>query len=664
MDRDDIKEEIKRRADIVEIVSRYVSLQRAGSRMRARCPFHAETEPSFYVDPAGSYYCFGCQAGGDVFSFMMQIEGLSFPEAAERLAEMVGLQWKPSADAQRHSRQRDVVRRVNEMAAFFFATALASADGAQAREYLHARGIDDAAVKRFHLGYAPDEWDRLVRYLAGKGVSGRIAEHCGVVKPRGTGGHYDAFRNRVMFPIYDVSGHPIAFGGRTLDPEENAKYINSPETALFKKSRTVYGLDLARQAISTEGRAIVVEGYTDVIAVSQAGIQNVVACLGTATTSDHLRLLSRYTNEIVFVYDADAAGMKAALRHIEAFEEAQADVKVAVLPAGRDPDETIREFGAESFRQAVEQAVGLVEYQLRMVFEYHRDQQGTDRAGAARDAVAVLAKVRDRARRDELLHIAADWWGAGNPSRTEAMARLLSEELRGVAPLPGSRGAGPRHASRDRSFIAATLTSATGGIPPALLKLEATLLSAALDDEITARHLAGLLEPEDFVDERDRQVFRAVLGSLRRAGTYDGHAVIETLPEDDGVHLRGLELLMREVEKPPEANVIEADATKLRQYRSAREFEVFKREVLAALQSGELTQDDPRYQEFTRRQAELQSYGLGGDGLRRYEPGQAVDNNDLQPPPAGAGELGSPDADPPEAPDELDETIFPDDEGS
>lgn len=655
MDNDDIKEEIKRRADIVEIVSRYVHLQRAGSRLRARCPFHEETEPSFYVDPAGSFYCFGCQAGGDVFSFMMQIEGLTFPEAAERLAEMVGLQWRPSPDAQRKSRQRDIVRRVNDMAEYFFAATLASADGTQAREYLHGRGIDDAAAKRFSLGYAPDEWDRLVRYLAGKGVSGRIAEHCGLARARETGGHYDAFRNRIMFPIRDVSGHPIAFGGRTLDPEENAKYINSPETALFKKSRTVYGLDLARQAISSEGRAIVVEGYTDVISVSQAGIENVVACLGTATTADHLRLLSRYANEIVFVYDADAAGMKAALRHIETFEQAAADVKVAGLPAGKDPDETIREFGPDGFRQAVEQAVGLVEYQLRMVFEYHRDQQGTDRAAAARDAVAVLAKVKDRARRDELLRIAADWWGEGNPARTETMARLLNEELRGVAPAPGSRGAGARGFSRDRSFIAATLTNAAEGVPPALIKLEAALLSAGLNDEITARRLAGLLEPEEFVDARDAALFRSMLEHLRPPGAYDGHAVIEALPEDEGVRLRGLELLMREVEKPPEANVVEADVRKLKQYRSAREFDAYKREVLAALQSGGLSQDDPRYQEFTRRQAELQSFGLGGDGLRRYEPGQAAWAEENQPPPPETS---------PQASGGFGEKTLPEDEGS
>ncbi len=655
MDRDDIKEEIKRRADIVEIVSRYVNLQRAGSRMRARCPFHEETEPSFYVDPAGSYYCFGCQAGGDVFSFLMQIEGLSFPEAAERLAEMVGLQWRPSPDAQRKGQQRDIVRRVNEMAAYFFAATLASADGAPAREYLHGRGIDDDAIKRFNLGYAPDEWDRLVRYLAGKGVSGRIAEHCGLVKARETGGHYDAFRNRVMFPILDVGGRPIAFGGRTLDPEENAKYINSPETALFKKSRTVYGLNLARQAISREGRVMVVEGYTDVISVSQAGIENVVACLGTATTADHLRLLSRYTDEIVFVYDADAAGMKAALRHIETFEQAAAAVKVAVLPAGKDPDETIREFGADGFRQAVAEAVGLVEYQLRMVFEYHRDQQGTDRAAAARDAVAVLAKVSDRARRDELLRIAADWWGEGNPARTETMARLLNEELQGIAPLPGGRRPFSRRLAADRSFITATLTTATTGIPPALLKLEGALLSAALDDEITARRLAVLLEPEDLVDARDAEVFRTMLGHLHAAGAFDGHAVIDALPDDGGVRLRGLELLMREVEKPPEANEVEADARKLTQYRSVRDFDVYKREVLAALEKGELTPDDPRYLEFTRRQAELQSFGLGGDGLRRYEPGGAACTDDDGPAPSDVGGA---------APGQPDEETLPYDEGS
>ncbi len=630
MDKDDIKEEIKRRVDMVGLVSRYVTLQRSGRRMRARCPFHEETEPSFYVDPAGFYKCFGCGAGGDAFQFLMQIEGLSFPEAAERLAEMVGLRWQSSPQAKKTSRQRDIIKEANHYAAEFFQQVLGSDEGAGAREYLAQRGISEESVARFGLGFAPAGWDGLLRHLGGKGITGRIAEHCGLVKSRPTGGHYDAFRNRVMFPIYEVNGQIVGFGGRTLDPEESAKYINSPETALFKKSRTVYGLNLARQAISDANQVIVVEGYTDVISVAQAGIGNVVACLGTATTPDHLRLLGRYADEIVFVYDADAAGMEAALRHIEVFENAVADVKVAVLPAGMDPDEAVRSLGAEGFMDAIGKRLSLVEYQLRMIFLRHQEQSGGDRAAAARDAVQVLAKVGDGARRSEFLAAAADWWGEGNPARTEAMQRVLAEQLRRLMGGGGGgreRPAGSRHAAeRDRQFITETVGRMADGLAVGCLKTEAEMLAAALADEEYAKALVARLDPEDLVDERDRFIFARLAEHLQSDETYGPQTVVDRLPEEGEVRGRGVELWMQEVDCEGEQKVLDSKIQKLKKHRTSSSQEQGLTAIVEAINRGELSPDSAEYQEFKRRAAEMS--GSQGKGYRTYQPKWGISNND------------------------------------
>ncbi len=641
MDRnDDIIEEIKRRVDIVAVVSRYVTLTRAGRRMRSRCPFHEETDPSFYVDPErGFYHCFGCGAGGDVFQFLMEIEGLSFPEAGQRLADMAGLVWQTSPGAKQARDRRDIVRKANEEAAEFFQQALRSPQGSAAREYLAQRGIGEDAIAKFAIGYAPESWDALLRFLAGKGFSGEVAEECGLVKPRDSGGYYDAFRDRIIFPICEVSGRVIGFGGRAMDPEEQAKYINSPETALFKKSRTVYGLDLARQAISDAKQALVVEGYTDVIAVVQAGIANVVACLGTATTPDHLKLLGRYADEIVFIYDGDSAGMEAALRHIEVFENASADVKVAVLPTGRDPDDVIRTLGAEGLLQIIEKRLSLVEYELRMIFTGHEGEDGTDRAAAAREAAQVLAKVSQPARRNEFLAATADWWGRDNPARTEAMMRVLSEELANV--LPSSR---QRHTrapgSRDRRFITDTVSRLADGVASGCLSVEGTMLSAALADRDFAAALIERLEPEDLVDERDRAIYGWLIKHLESGGPYRPHEMLDELSDTEDVADRARELAMREADCSSEREVLEANVAKLKRRRAVGDLQGQRAAVLAALERGELSPDSPEYQDFMRRMTDLA--GTGPDGYFGYRPDWGVNGNDQGAGPAD--EAGAPQA--------------------
>lgn len=610
--------------------------------MRACCPFHEETQPSFYVDPAGGFYkCFGCGAGGDVFAFLMQIEGMTFPEAAERLAEMAGIQWKTSREASKEAgkagRQREYVRRVNRLTLEYFQDCLHGPVGMPGLGYLTSRGIREAAIQRFGLGFAPDSWDGLVRFLASKGVDGKIAEHCGVVKARSGGGHYDAFRNRVMFPIIEVNGQVIAFGGRALDPDENAKYINSPETALFKKSRTVYGLNLARTTISETNQVLVVEGYTDVIAVSEAGIRNVVACLGTATTPDHLRLLGRYADEIVFVYDGDAAGMKAALRHIEIFEQASADVKVAVLPAGKDPDEVIKEIGVEGFRKCIDERLSLVEYQLRMIFSRHEANGADDRTGAVREAVQVLARVPGNVRRNDLLARAADWWGQNNPQRTEAMQRILTEELRKLRPTHGRSEKIYRRGLRDRDFITDALTRTVGGQSLGAMRLAAAMLSAAMcDREFAVSLQQSSIEAADFVDTRDRTIFGYLMQYVANAEEFSSQDIIAILTEDECVRERALELWMAEVDLNREREVLAQNVAKLKRDRAERQLSDECSHILEAVEAGKLAYDSPEYQDFKQRFSRL--HGASGKGFYPYQGDWGVPRSDSDRGPAGATE--------------------------
>ncbi|MFO7945701.1 MAG: DNA primase [Armatimonadota bacterium] len=627
---DDIVQEIKDRIDIVDLVSRYVSLERAGSRMRARCPFHEETDPSFYVDPEAKFWkCFGCGKGGDVFSFVMEIEGLTFPEAGERLADMVGLQWKSSPRAERASQERNLVRQANEYAAEFFKQCLSSPAGQHARQYLLNRGINAESIEKFGLGYAPDSWDAMLKHLTGRGIQPPMASRAGLVKPRASGGFYDTFRNRIMFPIEHVSGYTVGFGGRALDPEESAKYINSPETPLFKKSRTVYGLNHARQMIHDRNLVLVVEGYTDVISLAQAGIENVVACLGTATTSEHLQLLSRYADEICFIYDADAAGMQAALRHIDVFEGASADVKVAVLTKDQDPDEAVQQLGPEGFLKIVDDRLSLVEYQLRMIFEEHSGQSGGDRAAAAREAVQVLAKVKDAARCDAFLAQAADWWGEGNPARTEAMERVLTQELNR---LVGSRRRRRRRvplSARDKQFISDAIIRVVEREPRGLLKNEADILSAAMNDIELATILCPNMQPDHFVDGLNAVIFRRLSEHFEAEGAYMPHEMIDRLPEEDGVRQRAIELWLRssvfvcqqdeddengEQNSEPQdeaaqrkkefAEVLQQHIANVERYRIENDLQDQQQSIAEAINRGELTPDSPEYQQYLRQQSQ------------------------------------------------------------
>ena len=622
MDSDEIKEEIKRRADLAALIGQYVPLQRSGRRLKARCPFHAEKTPSFYVDPeAGFWKCFGCGEGGDVFSFLMKIENLSFPEAAERLARQVGLEWRGQPVDAAKTERRKLFQRALDQAADYFESRLQSSLGADARAYLTRRGLSEETTRQFRLGYAPPGWENLSRYLAGQGFPMDVLREVDLVRAREhSGGFYDTFRNRIMFPIVEAGGHILGFGGRTLDPDEPAKYLNSAETPLFKKGRHVYALPQARQAMAAAGYVVLVEGYTDVIALHQAGFRQVVAALGTALTEDHVRLLGRYVETVVLAYDADTAGQSAALRNLEVFERVGVEAQVLALPGGGDPDEFIRASGLPAWEKLLESRLSLAEYQLEMVFARYRDQGEQGLPKAAARAVNVLAKVRDRVRRDELVARAADRWGQGNPGRTAAMRRTLAMEVARRAPQQLLQRRDPR---RDTAFVGKKVALAGEAAQPWRLSVERELLCLALHDAEWCRRLTALLGEDDFTAGPHRELACAVLAHRREQPASEPHEIVEALGEQAACRLLAVDLLMTALPVPDEEEILPL-VEKLRKHRGAGDvqgkyevpegesgasaeeasadenFEALRARINAAIDSGEISRDHPDYIKYRK----------------------------------------------------------------
>ncbi len=632
---DSPKEEIRRRIDVIAYISRYVPLQRSGRRFRGRCPFHQERHPSFYVDPAsGVWKCFGCGAGGDLFSFVQRVQNCTFVEAAEQLAMEAGVEWRPAARDQQGRSVRQAVYRANELALRFFVEQLAGPEGEAAREYLHTRGIDDSTAERFELGYAPPDGQSLQRYLASRGLTRDLIAKAGLVNAAGR----DMFSERVIFAVRDVTGRVVGFGGRALHEDEPAKYINSPDTPVFRKGETLYALHLARAAAAEAGRLVIVEGYTDVIAAHKAGMEYVVACLGTALTADHLRLASRYTDEIVLAYDADTAGLKAALRDVGMFEACAAEVKIALLPEGHDPDTLVRAGGAKAFEEVLDGACSAVEFRLQQVLGELDGAEPTPALMAA--AAQILSEVPDSARRAEFLDRVADWFGRGDAGRTSMVRRaLLTEVGRRVRKTPrpgGTEAARPSRGQDDRDMIVQTVTQCSDGHSLGRMRLERLLLSWAVSRLDLAKRILGELGPECFCCGGHGRVARALAAQLS-LGKLCPDELMEEVSDVPQAEEVVAELLLAEPDEPEEEELA-ASIQKLRMLETcgvaavrwerlpegelkgsenepAAELERLRREVTERLDQGDIGPEDPLYQRY----CQLVELVHGRGGMEFYE---------------------------------------------
>ncbi len=398
---DEVVEEILQKADITQIISEYVLLKKRGTKYFGICPFHQEDTPSFCVTPEKQiFYCFGCNVGGDVFKFFMLKDGLSFPEAVRLVAQKVGVLIPDRYNRSKQSKQQREYRIIAATGKLYHKL-LFTPRGQRARNYLKNRGVSDEAVQAFQIGYAPSGWDNLIKYFLSKGCQISELESLGlIIKNQQGNSYYDRFRNRLMLPICDAAGRTVGFGGRALD-DSNPKYLNTPETDYFNKRHLLYGLHLAKGAIRQQGYAVVVEGYMDVIAAHQRGIKNVVASMGTALTREQIKLLMRYTEEIVVAYDADAAGIKAALRSLDLIQELGCRVKILQIPQGKDPDEFIRANGVAAWNELIKQAYNLIDYKLYTALKKGVPTSVAEKVSVLRQVLPNLSNIKDPVEREE-----------------------------------------------------------------------------------------------------------------------------------------------------------------------------------------------------------------------------------------------------------------------
>ena len=403
-------EKVRERSDIVSVVSRYVDLNLKSGKYWACCPFHNEKTASFSVTPdKGLFYCFGCHEGGNVFNFISKIENISYFDAVKLQAERVGIALpskKKSARELERENEEKILRQILEQAKNFYRDCLIkTAEGETGRKYLNSRGITSGVIEKFQLGYAPNSWDELSKNFLRRGFTSKQLISAGLVAERKSGeGVYDRMRGRVIIPIADIFGHTVGFGGRILNSENeknSPKYLNSPETVLFNKRNLLFGLDKAHGFISKKNCAIVVEGYMDAISLVSAGIENVVATLGTAFTAEHAKLILRYARKIIFCYDSDEAGQRATVRALPIVREAGAEVFVITVPDGKDPDEFVRKHGKEEFESLIKNAVDLVEYRMKYVLKTTEHSTLGGKIDALRKILPVVVDVKNSAMQSE-----------------------------------------------------------------------------------------------------------------------------------------------------------------------------------------------------------------------------------------------------------------------
>jgi len=421
---DNIIDQVQEKSDIVEVISRYIPLKKSGRNYKAPCPFHHEKTPSFMVSPDKQiYHCFGCGAGGNVFSFLMRYENIQFPEAVETLAEKAGVAIPRSANRSQGNASSafNQFYRMNELACQFFCECLANNGGA--KEYLATRGLGEDAIKKFKVGYAPDSWEALLSFFKQRGVAANVLEKAGLVVSNDKGGHYDRFRNRITFPIIDLKDRILGFGARVLD-SSLPKYINSPETPIYSKGKNLYGLNFSKESIKKENHALIVEGYLDFIIPYQAGIQNIIATLGTALTLDQVKMLKRFAGTVIMVYDPDEAGESASLRGLDLFIGEDVNVYITELPSGFDPDGYIRKFGAEEFSGLIKKSKNIFDYKFDRLSRRFNAATTHGKAGIAAQMLPTIARIGNAVSRSELIKKLAEKLSVDEQSIREELGKV------------------------------------------------------------------------------------------------------------------------------------------------------------------------------------------------------------------------------------------------
>lgn len=533
---ENVLEDILSRIDIVEIISGYIPLKRAGRNFKANCPFHHEKTPSFLVSPDRQiYHCFGCGESGNAFKFLMRYERLEFPEAIEVLAGKANviLPEDREKDANFESIASQLLK-VNEAALYFYEKNIGESACAAAKNYLEKRGIKLETTRLFRLGASLEKWDGLIQYSRSKGIGISLLEKAGLVLSKESGGYYDRFRNRVIFPIFDIKSRPVGFGARFLPEEgkasvdlelyknasvhasrENAqpKYVNSPETPVYTKGKFLYGLNFAKDAIRDNDCAVIVEGYLDCIIPFQAGVNNIVASLGTALTVEQVRLLKRYTHNAVMVYDADSAGQLAVLRSLDLFIEEGMQVKVAALPAGFDPDLFVRKRGVDAFRENIDNAKTLFDYKIGILRAQFGSETIEERSAVASQILTTISKFSNAVLKSEYIKKLSE--------ELEIAEEALWQEINKIKSSPVS-------------------SYAKNNPPPKVTSInpvEKLLIKLMLEENEFINRIQKHLAPDDFKNLIASKIVAVMFSLFGEGRRIDAAALANKFGEDDIMNL-------------------------------------------------------------------------------------------------------------------------------
>ena len=514
---DELIEEVRSRNDIVDVIGGYVRLQKKGSTYFGLCPFHNEKTGSFSVSPGKQmYYCFGCGAGGNVFTFLMQYENFTFGEAMQQLADRVGIelpQQEMTSAQKREADKRARLLEINKEAAMYFYRLLRSQRGTKAYQYFKKRELSDETMQKFGLGYSDQYSDDLYRYLRSKGYDDQILKETGLVTIDEVRGGHDKFWNRAMFPIMDVHNRVIGFGGRVMGDGE-PKYLNSPETKIFDKSRNLYGLNIARS--TRKNQLLLCEGYMDVIALHQAGFDNAVASLGTALTSGHANLLKRYTKEVYLTYDSDGAGVKAALRAIPILKEVGIVTKVINMRPYKDPDEFIKALGAEEYQKRIDEAENSFLFEVRIMESQHDMNDPESKTAFYNEVAKKLLGFTEALERNNYIEAVADKYQIGFDNLRKLVNQLAMKDGLAREHTPLKTGIHENKKKED-----------------GMKQSQKLLLTWLIEDPRLFGKVEKLITADDFTEELYHRVAQELFAQYDRDGKVNPAQIISLFPEEE-----------------------------------------------------------------------------------------------------------------------------------
>ena len=521
-------EEIRESVDIVDVISQFVQLRKRGKNFIGLCPFHSEKTPSFTVsDEKQIFHCFGCHTGGNVFKFLTEFHKISFVEAVQELADQQGITIE--FDKQEYTEQQseqEVLYDINTEAARYFLNNLLNDDeGEFARKYLHERNIKTQTLRTFGLGYTLRGWENFINYAKSRNLNIDKCIQLGLIGKTSEGKLYDKLPGRLIFPIFSPNGRVVAFAGRVLDAKDTgAKYINSPESLIYIKGRILYGLSFAKDDIRRLDKAIIVEGYMDLISLYQSGIKNVVAVSGTALTDDQVQLLSRYTKNVVLLFDADVAGIKASMRSIEILLKRDMEVKIVSLPKGEDPDSYVNKYGKEEFEELIKRAENFLEYESKYYESQGKFDDPSTAAEAIRELVKPVALINDQLKRNLLIRNISQKFNL----REKLLESELDKQIKQVKRFekPDAKVIQNRRAEETPS----TLIDAVTEISPILHNLEKEILKLLFEaDKPVAELIFTHLHPEDFSNTLNRELFEIVKGEFENDANFTTSGLVSVL---------------------------------------------------------------------------------------------------------------------------------------